>query len=437
MNKLRLLAVASITYLFSVGYAQEGSTTLINYTTLEASVKRSDSQIENEKKNVKSNTWIYRAKVMTDIANVYNQYIAPGAAASTMMFALGSANQIETITEDGQTFEIHYFDRVKVKVSNGVIQSYEETDPIVKNPLDEAVASINKAIELNTDGKADKKIADAIEEVLPLLKFSGVEKIRNSDYNSAVELFKNFFALSKTSYYEAPVDTNVLYFTAYSAFLDEKYETAKTYAQETKSYNYDEPYNYYILSKSCFELGDSTAGLEYLKEGFQKYADNEYIINELINFYLLKDKAEEALEYIGVAKKNSPENATYLFAEGTLYDKMGKPEKAEESYKQALEIDPEFFNANFNLSVLYYNTAVKLFGDADKEKDDKKYEALKAEALTYIEKAVKPMEDALSIAGDDTKNEVLENLKTYYFRLRGESEEYENKYNDVLKQLGE
>jgi tetratricopeptide (TPR) repeat protein len=82
-------------------------------------------------------------------------------------------------------------------------------------------------------------------------------------------------------------------------------------------------------------------------------------------------------------------------------------EDAEKYYKRALEIDPNYFNANLNLAELKLRGDEKFVAEMNKlgtsEKDNKRYEVLKAEReknfksiLPYLEKAVeiKPDNDA-------------------------------------------
>ena len=86
---------------------------------------------------------------------------------------------------------------------------------------------------------------------------------------------------------------------------------------------------------------------------------------ELINYYLTAGESEEALQYLNMAKEGDPGNKSYHFAEGTLYDKMGNEEKAVAAYEEAIEIDPTYFDAYYNLGVMYYNKAVEYFTEAN------------------------------------------------------------------------
>ena len=65
----------------------------------------------------------------------------------------------------------------------------------------------------------------------------------------------------------------------------------------------------------------------------------------MINFYLNSNQSKEALEYLTLAKQNDPTNASFHFAEGTLFDKIGDFEKSVSAYRGAIELNPEYFDA--------------------------------------------------------------------------------------------
>jgi tetratricopeptide (TPR) repeat protein len=163
------------------------------------------------------------------------------------------------------------------------------------------------------------------------------------------------------------------------------------------------------------------------------------MIASLINHYLLNtDHPEDALDFIQKAKKQHPDNAQYYSAEAQIYDKMGKVEKAKESYKAALERDPDLFMALYNLGVLYFNEGVDIVGKANQTKDDAEYKKLRDKANAKFKQAIPYMEKAHEAKPQETS--VLSTLKTLYYRLRTEDEKYVEKYKEVnakLKQLNE
>jgi len=100
--------------------------------------------------------------------------------------------------------------------------------------------------------------------------------------------------------------------------------------------------------------------------------------------------------------------------------------KAIEQYKAAFETDPTYFEAYYNLAVMFYNNGLRYSEQAGKEVDDTKYQAKKNASDEEFKKAVPYMELAYETnkkakATPDVKKNndmVLDVLKSLYYRLR-------------------
>ena len=89
---------------------------------------------------------------------------------------------------------------------------------------------------------------------------------------------------------------------------------------------------------------------------------------------------------------------------------------------------PNFFDANFNLGVLYFNKAVKIYEDASKISDNAEYEKIKTEGDDMLQQSVPYMEKAHEIDPKDRAS--LETLKTIFYRLK-----MTDKYQEVVDEL--
>jgi hypothetical protein len=104
--------------------------------------------------------------------------------------------------------------------------------------------------------------------------------------------------------------------------------------------------------------------------------------------------------------------------------------KAVGQYKEAITVDPTYFDAYYNLGVLYFNNGVKFSEQAGREVDDKKYEEKKnaseeafKNAVPFIENAYQVNEKAKKTPETTTEIEknrktTLDVLKTLYYRLK-------------------
>ena len=125
--------------------------------------------------------------------------------------------------------------------------------------------------------------------------------------------------------------------------------------------------------------------------------DTSLILTEADLFLKVND-FDTYTKLVNQALVNNPNNADLVYNLGVIAGNANKIEDAEKYYKRALEIDPNYFNANLNLAELLLRADQKFVDEMNKlgtsEKDNKRYEVLKAEReknfkslLPYLEKA--------------------------------------------------
>jgi tetratricopeptide (TPR) repeat protein len=147
---------------------------------------------------------------------------------------------------------------------------------------------------------------------------------------------------------------------------------------------------------------------------------SDNIIN-LIDVYQRTKDAEKAFGLTQSAVQKDPNNKIFRYAFGTFLLKQDKFTEAIEQFKKAVEIDPTYADAVYNLGVSYLNWGVTL-----KEVADKKYEAERAknkskdikEDFSYKEKfkdALPWLEKAQEMRPDDLG--LLQSLGKVYANL--------------------
>ena len=408
--------------------AQEGATQALNYTGLENKLKKSDADIQDQKKNTKAKTWISRADLMTSIYNVHNDLLRKNMDPVSVKLFFKDPKEIQTSQEGADKIETYVYDRVNLKFRNGVLESWADTKQIHPDPLGEAIKSVNEASKLNTDGKADKDITNTIKNLKAALETEAVAQYEKKNFKGAHDKFIQLLDLNKLPQMKNQVDTVYMYYAGRAALDGSDFQEATRMFDETVANKYEDPFLYVFRKQAYFGSGDTAKGVEVIKEGFSKYPENQSILIEMINYYLSTNQADEALKLLNVAKANDPKNVSYTFAEATLYDKMGKFEDAERSYKTCLEIDPEYFDALYNLGVLYFNKAVKIYEEASKITDNTAYENAKKQGDDVLLQAVPYMEKAHEVDSKDKAS--LETLKTIFYRLK-----MDDKYNEVVQEL--
>ncbi len=396
--------------------AQTTGTSTLNYNVLEKKLVKSDQEIQDPKKNEKAKTWLTRGELFQDINDVNIELLRPEMQLSEVKLYFGEPKETKTVTdEDGVSEDILVYDKINLTFQNGTLKSWEETQVIHEEPLKMAFQAIKKAIELDADKKLEGDILESLERLKRQSETKGILAFTNKDYTTAYKYFDLCATAGQEKVFGGVVDTVIFYNAGLAASNAKMYDEAIKYFNLAEEYNYGGENLYYYLKNIYIEKGDSANAEKTLQRGFTKLASN-LMTFELINFYLTQNKSENALEYLKVALESDPTNKTLHFALGTTYDQLKETDKALESYKKAIEIDDQYYDAYYNLGVMYYNKAVELYKKANETTDNSEYTRLRKEADEILQNAVAPMERASEIEG--SKVEVWETLKTIYYRLQ-------------------
>jgi tetratricopeptide (TPR) repeat protein len=429
MNKLAYF-LTFIMLTMSVGSKAQTATgtPVANYGILENKLKKSEANINDADKNIKPKVWISRAELMMDIFDVNRQFVVLGAAQAQIKLLYGTPLETKTWQAEGNSFEQEVYDRLNVTFKNGKVDSYEETKPIYDMPLPEAFKALEKAQELDVEKKENKDIKADYIRLKGLFERQAIEEYLKEKYNSAFQSFASILTINEKPVMEGAIDTIIFYNAGMAASKAGKVEEATKYYELARKYQHPEPYLYVLLKQKYFEAGDTAKGASILEEGFKRFPGNQAVLIELINYFLLKEESDAALNYLRIAQKDDSTNISFIFAEGTLYDKMGDIDKALASYQKCIDKDPKYFNAYYNIGVMYYNNAVKLYTAANSIVDAKEYEAAKQIADAELGKSVPYMEKAHEI--DPVERTAMETLKTLYYRLQ-----MTDKYKAIVKEL--
>ena len=325
---------------------------------------------------------------------------------------------------------------VRGEIFQAIAQSKDaNVKKLSKDPLTEALNSYKKALELDDKNRFGKSIKIKLTLLTNDLTNQAVESFNNEDYNKALLSFEQILDIQNLPIMRADnpgVDTIIVFNAGLAAFNAENYAKAIQYYGEAAKHGYNEGRTYQLLAKAHLENKDTASALVALQEGFQKYPDDNGVLVEMINIYITSGKTAEAMKYLSLAIEQDPQNATYYFAQGSLYDQLGEQEKSIESYKKAIQVNPDYYDAHYNLGALYYNNGVKQTEIANKvpPNENARYEAEVKKADEWFAKALPLMERCREIRPDDPY--ALESLRNLYYRLQ-----MLDKYEEVMKALGQ
>jgi hypothetical protein len=348
-------------------------------------------------------------------------------------------------------------------------------------PYREGVTALKKAIELN------KKL-DNDQQAISLMANGAFES-----YNDAINTYnKNDFATSYSLFKQGQemlgadkdkrfmlmpvIDTiraQSKMFMGLSAYYGNsdgkdgaKIDEAITVLNSLKNSPYlsqEHLANIYIVLAQAYEKrGNKDMQLSIIKEGKQKFPNDQNIDALEVNYALANGTQGDAIKKMEEAIAKNPSNPELQLNLGILNANLAKPaggaappanaaeyrKNAETAYQKAISMAPDNATYNYQLGSFYFNQAAdvittmnnlgtskeeqKQYNELNRQKDD-----LFAKALPLLEKARSAFESKGKLSGEEQKSyfNCLTGLKEMYVRMdkTDKADEVRTKINALAK----
>jgi len=309
----------------------------------------------------------------------------------------------------------------------------------------------------NTSYIDNRVLTDLLLSKFPNLSVAFVNKGRDEynekqEYKNAFESFGRSLFLSQLS---GKIDTVLIYYSAMAAHKAELFDEAVMSYEALIRMKYGDDDNkraglYLNLANVYMASEDTAKAIEAVKKGVEAYPNNnDELMVFLINYYLKAGKEQVAFDYLNKAIESTPDNASFHFALGTLWDKKieiyqneKQPDKVREArigasgaYEKAVALKSDHTDAWYNLGAIYYNWGKDLFDMGDAEKDDAKRKALKDQSNEKYKESMNCFEKAHEL--DPADKSTIKLLKSLYYRFMADDESYKAKYDEMKKKLEE
>ncbi|QIL74768.1 MULTISPECIES: tetratricopeptide repeat protein [Hymenobacter] len=362
MKKILLTLVAAAT-LHTASAQNSAVTNAILFQrqgTLDKARTEIDKAVQNPKTSTKAKTWFTRGEVYDGMAAspIYGKALAPGEGAKV------------------------------------------------------AFESYQKAIELDgKDGEFGKQAVAKMDNLYGLALNAGVESYNGKNFDEAIKSYQMAQQIR-------PQDTTAYLYAAYAAEAKQDFATAKSTYAKLQAMNYKSPQMYGRLLQIAREEKNDAEAMKVVQQALQAYPNNKAFMLEELNMYLAAGRGKEALDKIDRAIAADPTNSNLYAVKGSILDQNKQPEQALAAYRKAVEVNPDNFDAQFNMGVYNYNKAAENFTKASKmdmasyQKSGKK---LEADGKKYFEQALPHFEKALQLQPDDRAT--ISSLQKVYVRL--------------------
>jgi tetratricopeptide (TPR) repeat protein len=286
------------------------------------------------------------------------------------------------------------------------------------DPLAEALAAYEKALELDPKGTAKKKMLTGTVYNSLAVNFynQGSKRFEAKDYTGALQSFQSQIKITESDMYVGIVDTGMYYNAGLAAVNSGKYNDAVKYFQKCADMKYMGISPYFNMSEAYLSLGDTAKAESVLTGLTSKFPNNKNVTLQLIDLYIKSGKNDEAQKYIKVAKESDPNNSSLYFAAGIIFLNENKYDDAITELTKSIELKGDLYDTQYGLGAAYINKAAEMFKAANEIMDVKKYSDAVDLANTVYAKALPYMEKAHELKPDDVY--AMRSLQELYYRLK-------------------
>ena len=315
----------------------------------------------------------------------------------------------------------------RAAIYQNILQSDDEAlKAQVPNALEIVYESLMKCLENEAfceDQQNQMEIGMRIASVMTSYYSQGADAYNNGQYAEAAPLFKKAYDIA-ASLGGGDQASEMLNLAATSALRAEDYNTALEYFNMMKG-NGKETAELYRHLAACYNgLGNSEQAMEMINAGLAINPSDANLILEKVNAYLKEGKGAEAIVDLEKLLELDPQNAQLLFVLGTIYgDENNKDvfdtDKAKQYYEQALAINPNYYDAIYNIGVLYTTMANKYIEQANEitgfsKAEQEQYNNLIEQANGLLRTGLPYLKQAYEAQpSDDVKNV----LRSIYVKL--------------------
>ncbi len=220
-----------------------------------------------------------------------------------------------------------------------------------KDPVEEAKFSLERIKDSKSVGDATSEIEYINDQLKHTYLYRGNTAFLNRSFSDAL---KYYSLLDSIESHNLPLIQNL------ALLYQELGNNPKSaYYYEKLISERPRPEYFLVLSNLYETMGDEVSTLKILKNGCELYSFNQDLLFRYLNVLLNNNNYKEIANIIEKAIKIDENNINLNYLAGFSNEAIGNSSKAEEYYKIVLNINPNNYDANYALGLLYLNLYLK------------------------------------------------------------------------------
>ncbi|MFM7722591.1 MAG: tetratricopeptide repeat protein [Bacteroidota bacterium] len=270
------------------------------------------------------------------------------------------------------------------------------------NAYFEALANYTKALELSKDYEREIKTSversRSIMEAKAIAAYNAKNTCLAGDYYKKLQSSGAMFGVNDTLWY---------YYGGMCQQACGNFDDAIASYEKAGSLNFEIGYCYSQITTMLLSQSKKDEAIAKLQAARLKYPKNVDILRSEVNIYIDAKDYQKALNLLEELSKADPSNESIWFVLGVTYEKNEKWVEAENAYSKALDVKSDYFDALYNLGVIWYNKGVSKSKECDGIRGDA-YQPCLVEKRAIFSKAAEYFERTRAIdATDDNLKKVL------------------------------
>lgn len=239
--------------------------------------------------------------------------------------------------------------------------------------IDDNDANSDKYYGMALEALDKAKSLDKFQDNSGLIKAStyNVNIKKQAEGNKAYQQndFMTAFGLLKEVSDYLPTDTAIAINVALCAQNIQSYDNALFYFKRAKDNGVKNPVVFQQMANIYASKFESDMAIKILEDGLKLNPYHPFLTNDYINLLLDNEKYAQAVKIIEGSIATEKRSKLLLFLYGYLQQsQLSNNNNAETAYKKALDVDQNYFDALYQLSLVYINNANAALKEKNKQK---------------------------------------------------------------------
>lgn len=220
-----------------------------------------------------------------------------------------------------------------------------------KDPVEETLFSMKYVYGSKFEDRSRREISYIEDQLKHAYLYRANNSFRNRRYAEALKYFSKLDSIDKNN---SSVTHNLALLCQELGY----YQRSASYYERLIN-NKAKPEYYMVLANLYESLNDEKNTIRVLRDGSGLYPNNRDLVFKLLNILQNRNDYQEIIKYTAQALKLDENNINLNYLAGFSHEMTGNVTKAEEYYKAILNINPNNYEANYALGLLYLNLYLK------------------------------------------------------------------------------